>query len=412
MYDPQIKTVDLGLSREQIETHLRTIGYWNDSAHETRYRFVLSPSALVLSPRLRSQLERAASAAYTAIGTLSATLSRYARERHLTHEEARFLKMATSRTSGLFSPREIDGAIPPAIKIDFVISSAGDLRIAEVDAYNPRGFAYLGLLDAGIPPGFCRVGSGIKGLAALLRDDAVSRGAPWLILVSEHERFYAQSYAVLAGLLAREGINVTLLQEDDKLTADIFSMRSGAASDILCIPSGLGNVPLREYLLGRCAAGMLNPFYPPAAYLGSKAFLPFLSDEPGMGEFVPRSYLVHKGVDPRSITNGTPMVLKGVMSSGLKQIVFSDIDCCAFERAYSEGLRTKYPQWVMQEKVEQRRIVATIFDDQGTRSTREYCLRLTAYASRDGLLGAEVTGRPDEKVHGAPDCIQIPVVLG
>ncbi len=37
-------------------------------------------------------------------------------------------------------------------------------------------------------------------------------------------------------------------------------------------------------------------------------------------------------------------------------------------------------------------------------------LRLTMYAKYDGIAGMKMTGRQDKLVHGAPDCVQLPVV--
>ena len=60
--------------------------------------------------------------------------------------------------------------------------------------------------------------------------------------------------------------------------------------------------------------------------------------------------------------------------------------------------------------IEQRSYPIKIFSEKGM-EIKNYYLRITAQITRDGILGLDITGRPDKLVHGAPDCIQLPAIL-
>lgn len=70
------------------------------------------------------------------------------------------------------------------------------------------------------------------------------------------------------------------------------------------------------------------------------------------------------------------------------------------------------PNCILQKQVPQVGVPIAVFGDDGARVVQDYYLRIIAYVTADGILDVEVTGRPDRKVHGAPDCIQIPTIFG
>ncbi len=404
------QTISLGLSREHLQAYLEATGYWGTAELRRRNAYVLSPSAYVLSPRQKTQLDRLSQATFGAVCRLSGHLSKLAGEHSLTNPDAQFLSLARTGLRGLLSPAEIAGAAPPLLKVDLVQDEEGKFFIAEADAYNPRGFGYMALLDGSIPNSLKRSGPGIAAVADLMRKQEVCTAAEWLIIVSEQERFYKPAFEVFRSVLARHGVYARIVDEAG-IDKELFGTET---IHVFVIPETLNrNTEGREHLLDRFRQGTARVFYPPAAYLGSKAFLPYLAQQENMAEFVPPCSLVSRKIDPLLVCNGYPAVLKGVMSSGMKQVIFSGADPDMFEKTLAEARSTKRPTWVMQREVKQKPVPVVVFFDDGTGCIeRDYYLRITAYIGESGLVGAEVTGRTDPKVHGAPDCIQIPTILG
>lgn len=402
-----MQIVDMGLERSVIEQHLRQTGYWGCEHTRIRNAFVLSPCAYVVSGAQRSCLDRISRAVYAGVSMLGGKISSLARLKRLENGEAFFLGLAKSGVRGLLTPYEYDGRVPPIMKVDIMQTRDGTYAIAEVDAYNPRGFGYLELLNGTIPNGFRPCGPGVRAIAQELA--LQTPGASWTIIVSEMERYYEPTFHILAHALRAKGVQAEVVRES-VLAED--AKRIEAISHVFVVPSSCDIHPhVRNRLMERVRDGSLSCFFPPAAFLGSKAFLPFLEQQGGLGEWIPSSALVCRREDPRMHMGGEDVLLKGVMSSGHKNIIFSSRDRQRFEETLASALRQQRPAWMMQREVKQDCFPMVVFDNDGVRHTRSYFLRLTAYISMDGLVGLEVTGRENGFVHGAPDCIQIPAVL-
>lgn len=402
MHDP---CIDLGITRENLEKHLARTGYWLDAERRRRNAYVLSPAAYAVSEAQHAELTTLSRALYASIERVSARLCALARSRRLTHPEAALLGLAKSGIRGLRAPHEHDGSIPPVIKVDLMEDRDGSYRIAEADVYNPRGFGYLALLDATIPAGFERVGGGMDALATLVAQFAEGDQCP--IIVSGYEGYYYPTYRILADELIARSVQAGVVLESELADKPIIVERLRAT---FSIPDTLYARPdLRDALLAKSRDGSLRSFMPPAAYLGSKAFLPAYAECPTVARFLPKTTLIGRRDGRDFALNGTGALLKNVTSSGHKNIVFSRRDPEGFARMLAEARTRRHPHWIVQEEVEQRRVSVVVFDGH-ERTAREYFLRLTAYITRDGLLGLEVTGREDGFVHGAPDCIQIPCV--
>lgn len=407
---------NIGIKRHALEYELDENGYWGNSEREKRYAYVLSPSAYVMTAAQAERLDRLAHATYGAVKNLSERLTDLATRRTTTNEEAQFVSMARNASRGLMTPDETGGAVPPVIKVDLMQDAEGCYRIAEVDSYNPRGLCYLALLERTVPKGMPRIGSGMVEFASMLKSVGDPE-KPWRILVSDFERFYAPAFDILASsVFYKNGMNVRALDESG-IKALVSALPADEALQVLMIPESIQDIALRDCLLGLYRQDRLRTLYAPTAYLGSKAFLPYLRSQPGMDEFIPRSSFVSKKHDPLAGVNGTPVVLKGCMSSGLKQVVFSARNQERFLSEYAAARKTKRPVWVLQEEVRQASFPVEVFTgpyvpNKEVTTVQEYFLRLTAYVTQKGILGVEVTGRPEPDVHGAPDCIQIPVVRG
>ncbi len=406
------QTVDLGISRCDVAHYLVATGYWNSPQENGNRRYTLSPSAYRLSREQQTSLNRLALWTYNAIMRLNAYLCDLAKANGLSHQDGMFLKLANSASRGLLRPEYGCMDISPVLKIDVMQSVNGRFQIAEVDAYNPRGLGYNALLNDLFLPVCQASGSGVEqypgmGMVAEMLKSRYT--GPWHIVLSEYERYYGPAFSVFAKSMARHGVEIRIVRDSDM--AHILEM-TNCNAHLLIIPDTLHTyAKVRELLMGQYVKGGVTPFIPPVAYLGSKAFLPFLRSCDGMEEFMPECGLVGKRwSDPREKFGG-PYVLKAGVSSGLKDVYFSRSDVAEFERAFAGAREQKTGSWVLQQEVVQQRTPVVVFDEAGKRLTRDYYVRLTLQIGARGVIDAEITGCTTPKVHGTPECIQLPVVL-
>lgn len=399
--------VDLGLTRPELASYLAGCGYWGNAEKQKRYGYVLSPCAYAVSPAQHRQLDELSRNTFRALENLQHDLYCVAKVDSRSNADAQFLSLAIRAARGLLTPYDGRLEVPPYIKIDLVQTPVGEYRIVEVDAHNPRGLPYIAFLE-GTPKLPDQRYRGIDTLCAMLRRKTAPIAAPWTLLVSHYERYYLPAFEVLCATLNQRGIETRIVEEKDAavLLQDDASLHLLAIPESLCTYEGASS-ELRDTLLERYRAGTLATLFPPAAYLGSKAFLPYLRAQPGMEKYIPPSALVGKGCALPHI-NGTPVVLKKAMSAGMKGVVMPDAPDFA---SYLDEAQKTRPSWIVQDMVEQKPLPVTVFTDTGERTTRAYYLRVTAYASQHGIIYAEVTGRQTKDVHGAPDCIQVPTVL-
>lgn len=406
-----IQTFDSQVSREEIESRFVECGYWGSEELRRRHACVLSPSVYQLAPVQERDLERLAVRTYAAVKRLNDELIDLATGgKHLTKSEAQFLRLANNGSRSLLRPLDEERRIPPVIKVDLIQNSAGDYFIAEVDVYNPRGFGYAALLEESFASRLWPFR--YPGLAGLIELFDAAKGADeieWHVVISEFERYYETPFRVLAQSFKKRDRRLHLVREED-LALGRTSL-AGALPGILAIPESLNKHPrLRDELLSAYREKKLRALYPPVAYLGSKAFLPYLRSCEGMEEFIPSTVLIGKGYENKLPSPEKAAVLKAAVSSGMKGVFFSDLDR-EFGEALESACDQKNSSWILQEQVPQEPMPVTVFESDGTRVVQDYYLRITAYITERGVLDAQITGRPDRKVHGAPDCIQLPVTI-
>lgn len=398
--------LDLGFSSWDIEQHLITVGYWNTESRRERHACVLTPCAYVFNEELI--VAKAAMVLYKAVTRLEITLQELSHRLRLDHSESQFLRIGKRAAHGLLQPgEETSPTVPPMIKIDMV-RDRDRWYAVEIDAYNPRALGTVALVD-GLA----------KRTGKSLVSDIVTHLAPilgheheWVFLISEKERYYGTAYEMLCSLLKKEGVRTRCVQEAQVAeNASLLTNRDGLLH-LFAIPENLDRHPaIRNHLLKGYRAGIVRLFYPPKAYLGSKAFLPFIAAQEGVNGTIPPTALL-TGY-PENCIFSRPrererIILKHAHSSGSKNIVRQN-DLEIFYKTIDEGRQSKNPLWIAQEEVRQEPVAVTVFD-RARRVIRPYYLRLTVYATACGIAGIKVTGRQNEIVHGASDCIQMPVV--
>ena len=238
------QTISLGLSREHLQAYLEATGYWGTAELRRRNAYVLSPSAYVLSPRQKTQLDRLSQATFGAVCRLSGHLSKLAGEHSLTNPDAQFLSLARTGLRGLPSPAEIAGAAPPLLIVDLVQDEEGKFFIAEADAYNPRGFGYMALLDGSMPNSLKRSGR-IAAVADLMRKQEVCTAAEC------HHRFGAGTLLWPAFEVFRAYSPGTMSRPDSR-RGGMTKNSSTEAIHVFVIPETLNrSTEGREHLLDR-----------------------------------------------------------------------------------------------------------------------------------------------------------------
>lgn len=410
--------VDLGIPAGTLEDYLRARGYWSTAERRQRHFYILSPCAYVLHTEQRNQLDMLARAAYAAVTKLEREIFTLATKKKLSHPEAEFLRIARSAAHGLLTPGEdATASVPEIIKIDIVVSSEGHPQAVEIDVHNPRALGTTILVDGTLPlaqqaPAY-PMG---RNLGQMLAMRTRARDPTWKIIVAEGERYYSTSFEVLASFLRAEGVSVEVLMAD-ALAEDPRRIEDEELIHVFAISERMDRNPkVRERLIARVRAGTAQCFYPPKAYLGTKAFMPHLARQEGMNGFIPATALLSGRGMSRALFSRPPttnlMVVKYTNGSGAKGIVLSEADPERYQSTIQEGMRCNTPQWILQEQVPQEPQAVTVFDEKGKREVHPYYFRITLAAAECGIVGLKVTGRQDQVVHGAPDCIQLPVIMG
>ncbi|RJQ35254.1 hypothetical protein C4568_01385 [Candidatus Parcubacteria bacterium] len=391
--------IDLGLAPDDVQAHFVRSGYWETVERRTRHACTLTPAALVLDSEA---LTATASNIYAAVENLERNLHVLGQKKSLLHDEAFFLRQAKIASHGLSLPgRSVCDDVPPMVKIDFAYGIDSGWQVLEIDTYNPRALGTIALMDsiallAGMHPGRILTDALGKYLNAAEK---------WHIIVSEKEMYYETSYDVLSRFLRERGISINTLRE-----RDMVSVRD--ISQVLCIPENLDRTPaIRDQLLRRYTEGDTYAVYPPKAYLGSKAFLPYFANQPSFQGLIPATALLTGELEKCTFTPPSThkrFILKATCSSGCKGIVRYD-EGEMFSRIVRGQRNAKKPLWIIQEEIDQKPFDVIVFDG-NERVRSPYYFRLTVYAQKDGVAGMKITGRPEKIVHGAPDCIQMPII--
>ena len=393
--------VDIGISQESLTKHLVRRGIWATEKLRRRHGYVLSPCAYLVSKAQQEQLHRLAITTFAAVEQLDAALIEYATNAPKNRESQTLLGLANRTTCGLLQPLGARAGIPPVMKVDLVQDASGRYHIVEVDAYNPRGLAFLVLLDDLVAHLALPQYAGVVELAALLNEFAENA----TYIYSHKERYYGPVFEVFGKVLHEHNVHLNIVADADFALGD-------TAKNVIIIPDSMNEHPsVRDALIHAYHNENVRTLFPPKAYLGSKGFLPFLRSCDGMDEFIPETRLLSRKHSDMNGMRGHPAVIKQCFSSGMKGVEFSDINPDGFDSYVDEALGHKRPSWILQKQVEQEPLTMRMFDEDGNVIEEDHFLRVTAYITKAGVMGLDITGRPDRMVHGAPDCTQLSAIL-
>lgn len=410
-------------------------GLWDGSqAHS--HGFLLTPEVYHLSAANRQTLDQFAPA-------LRETLSGVARIAAVTQSPQLGRGPAWNRVRrlllvgvpkiyrGLAAHRPATG--PAICKVDFMERPDGSLCIAEIDGHNKHGMGYsvLGsLLRRAASPD----GRAYPGVAAAVATEVRALNTSRLVLLAaDQERFYLPDFKILRQALAREGVELVIVEETNQASVEEHILGPSERDRVLLVdlPFMYRNPILNQMLPKAYLDGKLDFLFPPKPFLGSKTLLGLIrneEDDPGLEAIlrshihptslkcvralIPPTYLISKATKThqwRDLARTPGWVIKDAMSSGMKGTSFAD------ERAFQAFLAragASYDRAVLQEQISTRAHRLRFFTSDGVPRVDTWYLRITAHITRRAIADLCITARRDRAVHGAKDALMFGAVFG
>jgi hypothetical protein len=406
--------------KELVEYHIYN-NFWK-SEFDKRYGYVLSPEPFVLNDEIKSQLldigkvikvyqegcKNLFSLAKNEHGRLFNTIN------YIFKSACEGLPLLqTNRNSAL-------------CKVDLIIDEQNQLKILEVDIYNPRGIPYVVFLrDI-----FKEYRSNyLIGVESVIKRELNNRATSSLLWVyADKERYYENGFLQLKRILQNNlGINVLYMN------ALNIEDKEGKFNAILNVPACL-NKPTEIITRGKLVREYKkddNKFlYPIIPWMGSKSLLGIISNASKiqsvdelvfesfenielLRNYIPPSILIgkyFKDDTKKWVSSNNDSVLKKSVSSGHKNVYFSDD--INFHTNIESALSHKQPAYILQKCIKSKKILLPYFEKNGKISKDYWNLRLTVHVDLNGdVVDAEITGRRDQFVYGSIDSIQLPCII-
>lgn len=399
-------------SDDLINRHIQC-GFW-DHDNDPRHGYVLCPEPYVLSSSWKNQLT-----------TLGVAVSSF--QNGLPNL---FEKICNGKSNFLINTNHLfkqanhglpvyNEGVLPLVKVDIMVNSNDELKIAEIDGYNPRAIAYTALLrDLHL-----LTPSGIEKVIAEL---VISRGYKKLAWIyAHHERYYSRAINQFARIL-KKNFDIEVLTFDTENYIDENKLSNCA---ILIIPWGMRTATElinQDKLIDLYRKDSNKFLYPLTPWVGSKGLLGIASNatnKPELEElassfsdinlirkFVPKTALVGWQYPETKLwaDEMNEYVLKLNVSSGLKGVWFSGNNNPECRNLLEEKWRHKKSTSIVQEFVNQKKVAIKTIN---STENEEWYVRLIAYIDQYGkVVDLCLTGRKTPDVHGSTDCILLPCV--
>lgn len=390
-------------------------GYWTPQNNQN-YEYVLCPEPFSLSFKLESEL----SLVGKVIGAYHDAMENifdYAESQKTKNDRSASMisRILKQGCDGLPFGRSIGRKIP-LTKVDLIIDKNENLKIAEIDSYNPRGIPFaLFLRDIykEYKSPFCN---------PIFILDSMTKNGNLTWVYSDVERYYERIFKQMQRIV-RHDMNLTLINASK---ADTFYDQE----NILMIPTRMHKpkeLSAKNRLLEMYTKNVLSFAYPMHPWISTKGALGIVSnptEELALEELLkssfdkkdleflrillPKTAILGKALEnTKSWCNGSKFMLKKNVSSGLKGVWLADANHEKFREAVSQ----KNPSYIAQEFVDQKTYPISYYDQKGDVKSADWYLRLTTYVDQLGrVVDAEITGRRTPDVHGAPDCIMLPCI--
>lgn len=428
--------------RRALEATMEESGFWQGEQRFT-HGFLLSPSVFTLSVNQQRQLEEIAAALNQCLVGL-AKMAAVACDPHQGQTICWQMLGKIFRTGipGFYHPLQV--AYPeqtPAIcKVDLLEDVEGHFWIAEIDGHNKHGLGYsvlarrLKMATSKLP------NRDYQGVAPLLAEAVQTKGSRELtVIYANQERFYRPELLILADELGQLGIHLEVIDEID------WPKERQLPKVLLDFPEYFHNQWLRDALASAYFEGQVTFLIPPKPFLGSKAILAILRNDGMTGadsevrrqsavakdeeledillsflgeeavetirRYITPTYLVSKRLGrskPRpetweNLAKSADYVLKGVMSSGMKQVYFPEDE--RYWEQLTQAAGTYYLR-ILQREVKQTTRVFGYWEGKEYHEAPFYS-RLTLHAGQGRIADVIATSRQDKRTHGAKDCLQL-----
>ncbi len=413
---------------EILEHHLRTSYFSQEFG--SKYHYILSPQPFVCSAFIKKQIDEIGIAV---AGYLKGSELFLKDKNHCKNNMIPSLRGSIISQTGF--PLYQGNYRVPLCKVDVMIDTSNRLKIAEIDAYNPRGIAFAAFIKDAYQ-GYTEH-SFFPGAEKTLAEEVLKKECSKLVwLYAHHERFYEIVFEQLQRImLEKYAVEIITYDTDTFLAAKhmdetMFTM----------IPWGMrtpNEITVAQPTLSNLYETSPDRFlYSPTPSLGNKALMGLVSQIGNseeleemlktyyskekldlLREYLPSTVLVSRRYkdDVRVFLNqNKACVLKANVSSGLKGVwVYDSIDDLNKNSKIESLMQEKKPNYTLQEFVHQKKFQLESYSgDNNTLRTDDWYLRMTLQVDADGMVvDAEITGRKTPDVHGAVDCIQIPCVF-
>lgn len=413
-----LKNKNMKKFSELLEYHLDN-GFWS-SVNDTRYGYELSPVPFYLNSDLQNQL--------TDIGKVVANIQEGSKRlfKNVSQSNGRtessIRKIFEQAGGGL--PMVVSEQKMPLTKVDLIIDVKSQIKIAEIDSYNPRGIVYA-LLLRDIFKEYS--GQFYSGCGAILSAEMEARETTKLLWIyAMKERYYLQGFLQFQRIMNQYGKEIKVQSAASLKDVDMLS---------LMIPWGM-NDPVeqlaKKMLIDKYMNNDSQFLFPLHPWMGTKGILGMLSnscknealeslaqyhfsDVDMIRQYIPPTTLISKrnATEVASWVNGDRnVVLKGNVASGLKSVFFSADKKEEYVKNLLVATSMKQPSYIMQEEVQQKTFRLPYYKNNGTLEYADWYLRLIIHVDSSGqVVDAEITGRRTKDVHGAPDCIQLPCTI-
>lgn len=434
------------------EEFLREVGLWTGEASRSKYGFRLSPDSLEITASQRMELTEINDLVYSEGGFLDGSMELFRQifnprftSTKVGGRISRALRMGIPRQEGPIQ-RSFQTQIPAIAKLDLALACSGPaFRILEVEADQAHGFGYVTIADRFGIRTFPNKAY-LPGLITVLGDSLVERGfstkKPLALIVGRLESFYEQELEVFSGIANKEGLNIMFIPERELVvSADGVASHNNRNSvtdllvdlPILTSAGRIGTGVDSVNLLDLYAQAKIECLIPPKRFLSNKNLLGLISNGSDdqdlekvlldvfnesklsrLRRFIPVSAVINRKTEDyaalRVINNPDNWVIKKAVASGSKGVALpSSPDR---QRAFLQEALVNPHSYIIQEKVEQeaRRFHFAEQSELGDLRSALMYMRLTLFASPIRMAALALTARETEDVHGAKDCIQIPVV--
>lgn len=397
---------------EKLVEFVIALGIWRGERRET-HSFLVSPEPHIITKSQGDQLNKISQALHGVLKGLSRIFT-IATDPILGSprcwsELGRMMRLQVpSYFEGIMGLNP--GSVPFLNKIDLVEDGDGKFWIVEIDAGNPRALGYSAFFEMML--GVSGIKKSFPGILNPLVQSMGKNGDKLICMVSDRERWYLPWFEVLTSMLVDEGVDVSLVQESNFLY-------KGDKTSLLYKPLIMGSVGTRSALLEGYKRGDVNFLMPPKPFLGSKAMLVIVCNiaQDPLLEGILRSQILeeHLGILRAHIPpttflktsgNGTGelLVLKSLVSSGMKGVFFSDQP--DYNPAVSEHTkRGGAPTAVLQKVIEGKQHTFNYFESGGNVVRDQRYVHFIAHCGPRGVADVFVTARVDKAVHGAKDAI-------